>query len=191
MIWLEIPVSRLRAPRNDALGKPSDATTRHHRLLPCHSPLLYVVLALQVSRLRQGNRVVFGDGDNIKLRSAIRAHANFAEYVPIIALMVGMLEMSGAPAARVHLMMGALLLARLIHPIGMYVGPRTLTFQICRVGGILLTLLHHGQRGDRRTAALLAELGRRRKSLQRRHIPRYSLHFDSVKISLDPPAFSP
>src|SRR6266849_4206964 len=103
--------------------------------------LLYAALGLQVSRLRRGNRVLFGDGDNIKLRSAIRAHANFAEYVPIIALMVGLLEMSGMPSTRVHLMMGALLLARLIHPVGMYVGPRTLTFQICRVGGITITLV--------------------------------------------------
>ena len=103
--------------------------------------LLYLVLGLQVSRLRRGNRVLFGDGDNIKLRSAIRAHANFAEYVPIIVLMVAMLEMSGMPAPRVHLLMGALLVARLLHPLGMYVGPRTLQFQICRVGGISLTLL--------------------------------------------------
>ena len=103
--------------------------------------LLYIVLGLQVSRLRRGNKVLFGDGGNIKLRSAIRAHANFAEYVPIIVLMVAVLEMSGTPALRVHLLMGALLLARLLHPLGMYVGPRTLQFQICRVGGILLTLL--------------------------------------------------
>ena len=103
--------------------------------------LLYVVLGLQVSRLRRGNRVLFGDGDNRELRSAIRAHANFAEYVPIIVLMVALLEMSGTPALRVHLMMGTLLVARLLHPLGMYVGPRTLTFQICRVGGISLTLL--------------------------------------------------
>jgi uncharacterized membrane protein YecN with MAPEG domain len=103
--------------------------------------LLYLVLGLQVSRLRRGHRVLFGDGDNIKLRSAIRAHANFVEYVPIIVLMVAMLEMSGMPALRVHLLMGALLVARLLHPLGMYVGPRTLRFQICRVGGIVLTLL--------------------------------------------------
>ena len=103
--------------------------------------LLYLVLGLQVSRLRRGHRVLFGDGDNIKLRSAIRAHANFAEYVPIIVLMVAMLEMSGMPALRVHLLMGALLVARLLHPLGMYVGPRTLQFQVCRVGGILLTLM--------------------------------------------------
>jgi len=103
--------------------------------------LLYVVLGLQVSRLRRGNKVLFGDGGNIKLRSAIRAHANFAEYVPIIVLMVAMLEMSGMPATWVHLLMGTLLVARLLHPLGMYVGPRTLQFQICRVGGIVLTVV--------------------------------------------------
>jgi uncharacterized protein len=103
--------------------------------------LLFAVLGLQVSRLRRGNQVTFGDGGNIKLRSAIRAHANFAEYVPIIALMVAMLEMSGMPAVRVHLLMAALLLARLLHPFGMHAGPRSRQFQICRVGGILLTYL--------------------------------------------------
>jgi uncharacterized membrane protein YecN with MAPEG domain len=103
--------------------------------------LLYLVLGLQVSRLRRGHRVLFGDGDNIKLRSAIRAHANFVEYVPLVVLMVAMLEMSGLPAVQVHLLMGALLVARLLHPLGMYVGPRTLQFQIYRVGGITLNWL--------------------------------------------------
>src|ERR1700694_4643327 len=93
--------------------------------------LLYAGLGLQVSRLRRGHRVVFGDGDNIRLRSAIGAHAHFAEYVPIIALMVAMLEMSGMPAMRVQLLMAALLLGRLLHPLGMYVGPRTWQFQVC------------------------------------------------------------
>ena len=103
--------------------------------------LLYAVLGMQVSRLRRGNRVLFGDGDNRELRSAIRAHANFIEYVPIIVLMVALLEMSGTPAPRIHWLMGLLLIARLLHPLGMYVGPRTLQFQICRVGGISLTLV--------------------------------------------------
>jgi uncharacterized protein len=102
--------------------------------------LLYAVLGLQVSRLRRGHRVLFGDGDNIKLRSAIRAHANFAEYVPIIVLMVVLLEMSRLPPIGVNLLMAALLVSRLLHPLGMYVGPRTMQFQICRVGGIVLTV---------------------------------------------------
>ena len=103
--------------------------------------LLYTVLAVQVGRRRMRDRAAFGDNGSLALRSAIRAHANFMEYVPIIVLMIALLEMSGTPAARIHWLMGLLLIARLLHPLGMYVGPRTVQFQICRVGGITLTLL--------------------------------------------------
>jgi uncharacterized membrane protein YecN with MAPEG domain len=102
--------------------------------------LLYTVLAVRVARLRQANRASFGDNDCTQLRSAIRAHANFIEYVPIITLMVATLEMAGASALRVHLLMGALLVSRLLHPIGMYAKPNTLQFRIGRVGGITITL---------------------------------------------------
>ncbi len=102
--------------------------------------LLYAALALQVVRLRQRNRASFGDSGSSELRGAIRAHANFAEYVPIIALMVAMLEMSGLPAMRVHLLMGALLVTRLLHPFGMYAAPDTLQFRICRAGGMTITI---------------------------------------------------
>ena len=103
--------------------------------------LIYAVLALQVARLRRDNRVLFGDADNGRLRTAIRVHANFIEYVPIITLMVAMLEMSGLAAIWVHLLMGALLVSRLLHPLGMYAAPNTLQFRIGRVGGITITLV--------------------------------------------------
>ena len=103
--------------------------------------LVYAVLALQVMRLRQGNKAAFSDGGNPGLRSAIRAHGNFIEYVPIITLMVAFLEMSGAAPLRVHLLMGALLLSRLLHPLGMYAAPNTLQFRIGRVGGITITFV--------------------------------------------------
>ena len=103
--------------------------------------LLYTVLAVQVGRLRQRDRAAFGDNGSLRLRSAIRAHANFIEYVPIIALMVAMLEISGMTAWRVHLLMAALLVSRLLHPIGMYARPGTFAFRIGRVAGVTLTLL--------------------------------------------------
>src|SRR5260221_11298474 len=103
--------------------------------------LLYTVLAVRVARLRQANRASFGDNDSTQLRSAIRVHANFIEYVPIITLMVATLEMAGASALRVHLLMGALLVSRLLHPIGMYAKPNTLQFRIGRVGGITITFI--------------------------------------------------
>jgi uncharacterized membrane protein YecN with MAPEG domain len=103
--------------------------------------LLYTVLAVQVARLRLRDRTAFGDNDSRELRSAIRAHANFIEYVPIIVLMVAMMEMSGLAAMGVHVLMGALLITRLLHPLGMYAAPNTLQFRIGRIGGITLTFV--------------------------------------------------
>ena len=77
--------------------------------------LIYAALALRVAGMRRSNRVLFGDAENTGLRAAIRVHANFIEYVPIITLLVALLEMSGTPAMRVHLLMGGLLLSRLLH----------------------------------------------------------------------------
>ena len=102
--------------------------------------LLYVVLSLQVIRLRRMNRAAFGDSGNLALRSAIRAHAHFAEYVPITTLMVAFLEASGASALRVHVLMGALVAARLLHPLGMYAAPDTFRFRIGRIGGVTITI---------------------------------------------------
>jgi len=102
--------------------------------------LLYAGLSLQVVRLRRKYRVAFGDKGNATLRSSIRAHSHFAEYVPVITLMVAMLEIAGSPAARLHMLMGALLLARLLHPIGMYAAPQTTQFQVGRVGGMVITM---------------------------------------------------
>jgi uncharacterized protein len=103
--------------------------------------LLYAGLSLQVVRLRRKNRVGFGDGANVDLRSAIRAHAHFAEYVPIIVLMAALLEMFGSAALQIHLLMGALLFARLLHPFGMYAKPKSLQFTIGRVGGMAITTM--------------------------------------------------
>ena len=101
--------------------------------------LLFAALGLRVVRLRRRHRAGFGDGGNEELRNAIRAHAHFAEYVPIIALMVAMLEMSGEPATRVHALMGMLLVARLLHPFGMSAKPGSSQFRLCRVGGMVMT----------------------------------------------------
>jgi uncharacterized protein len=102
--------------------------------------LIYAVLALRVAGLRRANLALFGDAENAKLRTAIRVHANFIEYVPIITLLVALLEMSCMPPTRVHLLMGGLLLTRLLHPMGMAARPGTWQFNAGRVGGILLTL---------------------------------------------------
>jgi len=102
--------------------------------------LIYAALAIRVVQLRRRNRAGFGDADNAQLRSAIRAHAHFAEYVPVIALMAAVLEMSGLPAMSVHGLMGALLIARLLHPWGMHAKAGTLQFRIGRIWGMTITM---------------------------------------------------
>ena len=104
--------------------------------------LVYAALAINVVRLRRQNRAAFGVRGNPALRNEIRAHGHFGEYVPIIVLMVAMLEMSGMPGRRVHLLMGVLLISRLLHPFGMYAtGSSTFAFRIGRVAGVTLTLI--------------------------------------------------
>ena len=84
--------------------------------MPHNNAVLALVYAALAVSLRRKSRAAFGDAGNAALRSAIRAHGHFAEYVPITALMVMMLEMSGLPASRVHLLMATLVLSRLMHP---------------------------------------------------------------------------
>ena len=103
--------------------------------------LLYAFLGLRVARTRRGNKIGFGDGDNLYLRSAIRAHANFAEYVPIIVIMNGLLEMGGAAPVQMHVLLATLTLARVLHPFGMHAKPMTPQFIVGRIVGMALTFL--------------------------------------------------
>lgn len=103
--------------------------------------LLYAFLGLRVARFRRGNKIVFGDADNLYLRSAIRAHANFAEYVPIIVLINAMLEMGGAASVQMHVLLGTLTVSRILHPFGMHAKPMTPQFIVGRIVGMILTFL--------------------------------------------------
>ncbi len=47
------------------------------------SGLLLARLAFQTIKARHTNKVKLGDGNVFALQSAIRAHGNFAEYMPI------------------------------------------------------------------------------------------------------------
>jgi uncharacterized membrane protein YecN with MAPEG domain len=97
--------------------------------------LLALVLAFRVSAARGKLKVNMGDGGNPEMIVRMRTHANFVEYVPLLLILLGLLELSGAN--RTALIVGAalLVLARLSHAIGMG-GP--IAF---RVAGALTTFL--------------------------------------------------
>ena len=80
--------------------------------------LLFIALSLRVIRLRRATRVPIGHAGEHRLERSARVHANFAEYVPLALILLGLLEQAGAsrPALIAY---GVLLVAfRVAHVIG-------------------------------------------------------------------------
>jgi uncharacterized membrane protein YecN with MAPEG domain len=111
--------------------------------------LVYVWLSLRVIRTRRAERIGLGDGDNQRLRRAIRAHGNFVEYAVFALLLMAFAELQGAPGWAVHLLGLALLAGRLCHAMGFGREPESGRL---RVFGMQLTFTAIG-------AAALANLG--------------------------------
>ncbi|MGQ3029572.1 MAG: MAPEG family protein, partial [Ferrovibrionaceae bacterium] len=81
--------------------------------------LIYLVLTINVIRYRFTLKVDLGDGGQEPLNLAIRAHANFAEYVPLILLLIGLCEALLTRQLIIHLLGGGLVLARVLHGWGL------------------------------------------------------------------------
>ena len=99
--------------------------------------LLYMVLTTRVIMERRGNRFAYGNNDSKRVEAKIRAHANWAEYVPIALLLMLMAELQGIPALWLHVTGLILLIGRLAHGYGMSYRPRDFRF---RTYGMLLTV---------------------------------------------------
>ena len=81
--------------------------------------LLAAILTVRVILGRVRTGVQAGDGGHAALGQAIRAHANFAEQVPLALLLIVLAEVLGARVALVHGLGGALVLARLLSAWGL------------------------------------------------------------------------
>ncbi|MCJ2068996.1 MAPEG family protein [Methylobacterium sp. J-030] len=102
--------------------------------------LVYLGLSGWVIGARVSENVLFGDGGDGAVLKRIRSHANFIEYVPLALILIGLLEAGGGSHGLVQGMLVALLVARILHPIGMFAAPNSPRQFACRGGGILLTL---------------------------------------------------
>ncbi|MFH6782675.1 MULTISPECIES: MAPEG family protein [Methylobacterium] len=101
--------------------------------------LLFAGLSIWVMARRLSANVLHGDGGDAVLLHRARAQANFAEYVPLILLLVGLLEAHGASRALVHGLLVVLLVGRALHPFGMTAPANSPRQFACRGGGILAT----------------------------------------------------
>jgi uncharacterized membrane protein YecN with MAPEG domain len=107
--------------------------------------LINIWLAYRVGQVRHRHKVSVGDGGNAEVTARMRAHANFAEYAPIILILLALLELAQGSQWRFWLYGAAFVVARIAHGVGMD------TWKPGRAIGIVLTQLV--------TLALVVECG--------------------------------
>jgi uncharacterized membrane protein YecN with MAPEG domain len=101
--------------------------------------LWFLALSVKVIKGRTGpNAIHIGDGGDKTMLRLMRGHANFAEYVPLILVMMAMLESSGTPSWLMHVLGASLLVARLLHGYALSFTPQ---FVLGRVIGASVTLV--------------------------------------------------
>jgi uncharacterized membrane protein YecN with MAPEG domain len=99
--------------------------------------LWFVVLSVRVVNLRRRG-ILFGDNGDVAVIRIGRAHANFAEYVPLALLLMGLLELAHFSIYILHALGLALLIARLIHGLALSFGWQ---MRFGRVAGSALTFI--------------------------------------------------
>ena len=100
--------------------------------------LLYIALAVSVVRLRYRHRVALGTGDHEPLVRAIRAHANFSEYVPLALLLLYFVAELGISPLLIHALAALLLIGRILHAYSLLVHePRKGGWPVFRTAGMV------------------------------------------------------
>lgn len=100
--------------------------------------LIYLMMSAYVIKGRFKNKVSLGDGGNNDMQKRVRVHGNFAEYVPFALVLLFLMEYNGASNLSIHVLGIILIVARLLHPIGLITKEGASNW---RAGGTILTFL--------------------------------------------------
>lgn len=85
--------------------------------------LMAIAIAFAAGQMRGRSGISLGDGGNPELLLAMRRHSNFIEFVPLCLILIGLLEMNGAPPGAIHALGAGLVVFRASHALGMKVEP--------------------------------------------------------------------
>jgi hypothetical protein len=92
-------------------------------------------LGWRVSQVRISEKISIGDGGNLRLIARMRAQLNFAEYAPIVLILLALIELARGPNLWLWIVALVFVLARVLHAIGMD------GWRLGRMLGILSTML--------------------------------------------------
>lgn len=82
--------------------------------------LISVVLGFQVGLMRLSTGVSILHGTDMVLATKIRRHANFTEGVPLALLLLCIIELNGSGPGLLHGLGAVLVVARIVHPLGLH-----------------------------------------------------------------------
>jgi uncharacterized membrane protein YecN with MAPEG domain len=91
--------------------------------------LYFVWLATRVIKARRQYHVALGSAHRLVER-AVRAHGNFAEYVPFALLLIGLCEINSLPDWALHALGVALLAGRIAHATGIAREPENFRWRV-------------------------------------------------------------
>ena len=110
-------------------------------LIACILATLFIHLSFAVIRLRRHHKVGLGSGGVDDLERAIRAQANFTEYVPIALILLACLEFNEAPLWLIAILGIALVVGRVIHAIGINQPPPHFSNRVIGMRFTITTLI--------------------------------------------------
>ncbi|MCW3846832.1 MAPEG family protein [Sphingomonas sp. LB-2] len=76
-------------------------------------------LAWRIGQVRTAEKISIGDGGNPRLIARMRAHLNFAEYVPLVLILIALIELARGTHLWLWIVALLFILGRVAHPIGM------------------------------------------------------------------------
>lgn len=76
-------------------------------------------LAWRIAQLRASEKIWVGDGGNERLTARMRAQLNFAEYAPLVLLLIALIEATRGTSLWLAIVAAVFILGRVLHGFGM------------------------------------------------------------------------
>lgn len=80
---------------------------------------LFILLKVNVGRVRSAEKIIFGDGANERLQRAQRVQGNAVEDVPVTLIGIVGLGVLSAPVLLIHGLGALFLIGRILHAVGL------------------------------------------------------------------------
>ncbi len=81
--------------------------------------IINIWLGIRIGRVRVAEKISIGDGGNARLTARMRAQLNFAEYTPIVLILIALIELADGTQAWLWGVAALYVIARILHPFGM------------------------------------------------------------------------